>query len=104
MDIGPQGPPSKAAIVINHPGIDEALWMWNSLGAKFLGTSTRINIAGVPANWTFVQEEGCPDHVLELNGDTVAKQSGGIMHFGSSIPASVGGEFVTVVGVPVASC
>lgn len=78
--------------------------MWNSLGAKFLGTSTSINIAGTRGNWTFVREEGCSDFVLNLNGENVAKQADGIMHFGSSIPASVGGELVTVVGLPVASC
>lgn len=78
--------------------------MWNSLGGKYLATSTRLNIAGTRGNWTFVREQGYSDFVLDLNGDTAAKEADGYMHFGSSIPASVGGDPVTVVGVPVASC
>lgn len=99
-----QGVAYKAAKVINHPTIPGDIWMWKSLGAKFLATSTRINIAGIRGTWSFVNDPNSADMLLDLNGDTVAKQSNGLMHFGSDIPAVEGGVLVSVIGVPVEAC
>lgn len=96
----------KAAKVITHPTITEDLWLWKSIGAKQLATSTRINIAGIRGDWAFVSVPGSADMVLALDGDTVAGVSdgGNIMHFGADTPVSLGAVPLTVVGIPVDSC
>lgn len=79
--------------------------MWKTQGAKYLMTSTRINIgSGIRGNWTFVQDPNSSDMILDLDGDTVAKLDQWGMHFGSDTPPTVVGPLVTVVGVPVEAC
>lgn len=68
-------------------------------------TSTRINIgSGIRGNWTFINDPASADFLLDLEGDTVAKQAGGAIHFGSHIPLGEGGELISLAGVPVLSC
>lgn len=44
------------------------------------------------------------DLILALNGDTVAENSDGYVHFGSDIPVSVVGTPISLVGLSVDAC
>lgn len=99
-----QGVHYGGAKIINHPGITEDLFMWKTYGAKYLMSSTRLNIAGTRGNWTFVQDPSSADLLLSLNGDTVAKQTEYGVHFGSDIPVAEGGVLISLVGVEVEAC
>lgn len=99
--------PFAGAKVLTHPSsVAEDIWLWKSLGAKQLATSTRINIAGIRGNWTFVGDGASADMLLALDGETAAGVSsgGGVVHFGADVPVAVGALPVVVVGVPVESC
>ncbi|KAL0635219.1 hypothetical protein Q9L58_005865 [Maublancomyces gigas] len=99
-----QGVHYAGAKIINHPGITEDLFMWKTYGAKYLMSSTRLNIAGTRGDWTFVQDPSSTDLLLSLNGDTVAKQTEYGVHFGSDIPVAEGGVLISLVGVEVEAC
>lgn len=90
--------------MVNHPTVNEDIWMWKTLGAKLLHTSTYLYIAGTRGDWGFVNDPNSGDLLLDLNGDTVAKVSSGYVYFGSDIPAAEGGTQISLVGVSVEAC
>lgn len=92
------------AKIINHPTVASDMFLWKTYGAKYLMSSTLQNLVGTPGNWTFVQDHSYTNILLALDGDTVAKTTEWGVAFGSDIPAAVGGELISLVGVQVEAC
>lgn len=91
-----------AARVLDHPGIDVDIYMWQSLAAKILAYSIKQEITGRPGSWGFEKVDG--KLLLNLEGDTNARavyiqDQGYQVYFGSDIPAGEVGTDIVLVGV-----